>query len=246
MLTNKSRTYTCSANYYGGNNARFEHNLTPRGRIDFSNPPAGYRYTAFKLEGDAAKDFKLDPMFITMHSFGGPMKYLCYMELVEEKLSIAIERSDRTAEMKNIRHNRCQIKSPKTGKIIMCPADGAHNCACCTLKDSDKIEPPRPLSLNALTYSDDDPEEHSFDTPAPVNIEAEIMSNFAREQIRSELAELDAAKQKKNKRGMHLAIYNLLVADCEFMEISRRLNIKKATLHDDLVRIARVVQKYID
>ena len=45
---------------------------------------------------------------------------------------------------------------------------------------------------------------------------------------------------------MHLQIYNLWVAGYSFTEISEYLEIKKATLHDDLVRIAKIVKKYID
>ena len=237
--------YKCNSNYYGGNNALFEHNLTSDGKIDFSTPPAGYRYTAMRLEGDTAKDLHLDPMFITMHSFGGPVKFLCYMELAEEKLSAKLEQPDKTEVNKNIRESRCRIRSPKTGKLIMCPADGAHNCAICTLEEHEKFFPARPLSLEALTYSDDESEEKEVELPAPDDTEAEFFEDETRSMIRAELAEMDTAKKKKGQRAMNLAIYNLWMQGYEFMEISEALGIKKATLHDDLVRIAMVVQKYV-
>ena len=43
---------------------------------------------------------------------------------------------------------------------------------------------------------------------------------------------------------MNLQVYDLWTQDYSFTEISEALGIAKATLHDDLIRIAKIVKKY--
>ena len=44
---------------------------------------------------------------------------------------------------------------------------------------------------------------------------------------------------------MHLQVYNLWTEGYPAAKISKMLDIKKATLHDDMVRIANIVKKHM-
>ncbi len=245
MMTNNDKTYKLdTTKYLGTNNALFEHRLTPNGKIDFSAPPEGYRYTATPINWEIVESWNLDPMFVKMHYFG-TWRTLCYMELTKASDSTIIEQPYKKENRRETCLKRCRIISPKTGKLIMCPYDGNHYCGSCMIPDNKKAAPMAPLSLDALMYPDEDTPQ-TFDIPDPFILKADYEERDERLQIRKELHDLDAYKETKGQQAMHLQIYNLWVAGYSFTEISEYLEIKKATLHDDLVRIAKIVKKYID
>ena len=103
-----------------------------------------------------------------------------------------------------------------------------------------------PLSLDTLFTDESGEGRKTFDIPAPDNTEQKYVQKDIREHIRYELTELDMLSQAKNRRAMNLQVFDLWLQDYSFTEISKTLGISKATLHDDLVRIAEIVKKHID
>ncbi|MBQ9030105.1 MAG: hypothetical protein IJ106_01450 [Parasporobacterium sp.] len=236
-------TYRSGAQYCTGNNCKFEHVLKENGKINFSAPPEGYRYTAMPIDEKTIRDWALDPMFVTKHRIG-TKEMLCYMELVETKASFKIEQPYKSQNTKENRRRRCRIISEKTGREIMCPYGKDHTCIGCENAGKFDTRNSVPLSLDALFLSEDGAE--TFDVPAPDNTEAEVEEALTRERVFARLEELDSKKRGKNQRAMHVEIYKLWVDGYTFMDISRELNIPKSGLHDDLLRIAKIVKEEME
>ena len=238
-------TYHCSKKYYNGENANHAHPLRENGRINFAAPPKGYQYAAMVITKEQIKEWHLDPMFVTMHMFGTKRK-LCYMVLTSSAIKHCVEQPEKNEDTRARRYKRCQIFNAKTGNWIMCPYDGQHKCSECPVKAEDKHEIVRAISLDAFLASKDDENKYSFEiADKNVNIEEAFIEMDIRECIRKELENLDSRKRQKNQRAMNLQIYDLWTQNYSSAEIARMLNIKKATLHDDLVRIANIVKKYM-
>ena len=128
----------------------------------------------------------------------------------------------------------------------MCPYDGQHKCTDCPIKPEDKREITRFISLDASLNSEDQEREYAFEIADPsVNVEGDYVALDTRERIRRELASLDSQKRKKQQRAVNLQVYDLWTQGYASSDISRMLDIKKATLHGDLVRIANVVKKHM-
>lgn len=241
-MTNKS-IYRSDISYCTGNNRNFDHNLKANGRIDFDAPPEGYRYTALPIDYSTVQEWHLDPMFVTRHKIG-TKRMLCYMELVKTKTSLKYEQTYKTENTKETRRRRCRIISEKTGNEIMCPYDGKHVCAGCEKAGDYNRHNSVPLSLDALFTTEEG--ESTLDIAAPENTAADAENHAAREQVFAKLAELDNQKRQKNQRAMHVRIYQLWIEGRTFMDICRILQISKSGLHDDFLRIAKIIQSEIE
>lgn len=238
-------TYYCSKKYYNDENGKHAHQLKENGKIDFDAPPQGYQYAAMVITKEQIKDWNLDPMFVTMHKFGARKK-LCYMVLTSTTVKHCIEQPEKNEDTRKRRYKRCQIFNAKTGNWIMCPYDGQHKCSECPVISEDKREIVRTISLDALLTSENDESECAFEIADPsVNIEEAFIETDTRACIRRELEDLDGRKRQKKQRAMNLQIYDLWTQNYSSADIAQMLDIKKATLHDDLVRIAKIVKKYM-
>lgn len=168
------------------------------------------------------------------------------MELTAISISSKIEQTYKTESTKEARKSRCRIISEKTGREIMCPYNGQHSCFGCAKAADMNHHTSVPLSLDTLFTDESGEGRKTFDIPAPDNTEQKYVQKDIREHIRYELTELDMLSQAKNRRAMNLQVFDLWLQDYSFTEISKTLGISKATLHDDLVRIAEIVKKHID
>ena len=196
-------------------------------RVDFSNPPEGYRYVPVIIEQEMIREWGLDPRFITMRFIGG-RKHLVFMELWTEA-----EAKWYTQELKNEQHQedrsrRCMVTSPKTGKLIRCPDD--RSCVGCPFNDAMKQERASCLSLDQM-------QEAEIETEAHDNVEDDVIAKDLELEI---LAELSSTNQKLT------AIFEQLIAGRTPKEIGQELGIKKSTLYDDIEKIRKIAKRHLN
>ena len=199
----------------------------PNNRVDFNNPPEGYRYVPVIIEQEMIREWELDPRFITMRYIGG-RKRLVYMELWTEA-----EAKWYTQELKNEQHQedrsrRCMVTSPKTGKLIRCPDE--RSCVGCPFNDAMKQERSSSLSLDQM-------QEAGIETEAHGNVEDEIIAKDLELEI---LAELSSTNRKL------VEIFERMTDGKKPVEIGEELGIRKSTLYDDIEKIRKITKKHLN
>ena len=219
--------------------------LTASGKVDFNNPPEDYAFAAMRLKDGwkEALEKNYDPRFIDWHDFGAYYA-LAYHELTSPEVAEYMKQTYNNEDLDNIRHNRCQIASEKTGKPVFCPYDKEHDCSTCDRPEKDSG--PMVVSLDGLVKAKRDVgEDAGFDIPDKLkDTEAEAEAHMVLENIRRGLEKLDKEQAKKHYNNRHVeAFIKITEEGYESADLERKFKMSKSTVSNMVARIRKEAEK---
>lgn len=219
--------------------------LKANGKVDFDNPPKGYAFAAQRLDGgwEEANRSNLDPRFIEMHNFGAYYA-LAYRELTSPEVADYMKRMYEKEDLDLIRHRRCLISSESTGKPVLCPYDGKHNCSTCERPEKDR----GPLVISYESLSRTDPttgELIQFDLPDKTqDTEGTATAHVTAENIMKGLEDLDSLHKKKHYHARQVeAFIKITEEGYESADLECEFKMSKSTVSNMVARIRKEAEK---
>ena len=199
----------------------------PNNRVDFKNPPEGYRYVPVIIEQEMIREWELDPRFITTMRIG-KQKHLVFLQLWKENEAKEYIQALKKEMHQEDRQDRCFIESPKTGKAIRCPDD--RSCIGCPFNDAMKQVPCSSISIEEL---------------AEDGVELEIRDSTSDEAV-TRLVEAEILKDLSAANRKLVEIYERLLEGKDPKEIGDELHLKKSTLYDGIAKIRKITKEHLN